>query len=78
METETEFEVATWNQIYAMLLSQAEKIRQSGFKPDVIVGVKGADGFPPEFCQVFLKSPVLLPSELSFTWTLPKPETSQF
>jgi hypoxanthine phosphoribosyltransferase len=39
VETEAEFEVPTWNQIYAMLLSQAEKIRQSSFKPDVIVGV---------------------------------------
>ena len=39
METESEFEVPTWNQIYTMLLSQAEKICQSGFKLDVIVGV---------------------------------------
>lgn len=39
METKAEFEAPTWNQIYAMLLSQAETIRQSGFKPDVIVGV---------------------------------------
>ena len=34
-----ELEVPTWSQIYAMLLSQASKIRRSGFKPDVIVGV---------------------------------------
>jgi len=39
VEARAEFEVATWNHIYAMLLSQAEKIRRSGFKPDVIVGV---------------------------------------
>ena len=39
MEAETEFEVPTWNQIYAMLVRQAEKIRCSDFKPDVIVGV---------------------------------------
>ena len=39
MEAEAEFEVPTWNQIHAMLVSQAEKIRCSGFKPDVIVGV---------------------------------------
>ena len=39
METKAKFEVPTWNQIYAMLLRQAEKIRCSGFKPDVIVGV---------------------------------------
>jgi hypoxanthine phosphoribosyltransferase len=39
VETEAELEVLAWNQIYTMLLSQAEKIRQSGFKLDVIVGV---------------------------------------
>ncbi len=38
METK-EFEVPNWSQIYAMLLSQAGKIRRSGFIPDVIVGV---------------------------------------
>ena len=46
MKTEAEFEVSTWNQIYAMLLSQAEKIRQSGFKPDVIVGVTRGGWIP--------------------------------
>ena len=39
MEAEAEFEVPTWNQIYAMLVRQAGKIRCRGFKPDVIVGV---------------------------------------
>jgi hypoxanthine phosphoribosyltransferase len=39
VETAAEFEVPTWSQIYAMLVSQAEKIRCSGFKSDVIVGV---------------------------------------
>jgi hypoxanthine phosphoribosyltransferase len=39
LKTEAEFEAPTWNQIYAMLLRQAEKIRRSGFKPDIIVGV---------------------------------------
>jgi len=39
VETEAELEVLAWNQIYTMLLSQAEKIRESGFKLDAIVGV---------------------------------------
>jgi hypoxanthine phosphoribosyltransferase len=39
VEAEAEFEVPTWSQIYAMLVSQAEKIRCSGFQPDVIVGI---------------------------------------
>lgn len=37
--TKTHYEIPTWNQVYRMLLYQAEKICNSGFKPDVIVGV---------------------------------------
>ena len=43
---ELEFEVPQWSQIYDMLLNLAEKIRKSGFKPDVIVGVSRG-GWPP-------------------------------
>jgi hypoxanthine phosphoribosyltransferase len=39
VQARAKFEVPTWNKIYDMLFSQAEKIRQSGFKPDVIVGI---------------------------------------
>ena len=46
METEAEFEAPTWNQIHAMLLKQAEKIRQSRFKPDIIVGVTRGGWIP--------------------------------
>lgn len=34
-----QFEAPTWNQIYRLLLKQANKICKSGFKPDIIVGV---------------------------------------
>jgi hypoxanthine phosphoribosyltransferase len=46
LKTEAEFEAPTWNQIYAMLLRQAEKIRRSGFKPDIIVGVTRGGWIP--------------------------------
>ena len=46
MEARAKFEVPTFKKIYAMLLSQAEKIRQSGFKPDVIVGVTRGGWIP--------------------------------
>jgi uncharacterized protein len=36
---EVQFEAPTWNQIYRLLLKQANKICKSGFKPDIIVGV---------------------------------------
>jgi hypoxanthine phosphoribosyltransferase len=44
--TELEFDVPTWNQVYDMLLSLADKIRKEGFKPEVIVGVSRG-GWPP-------------------------------
>ncbi len=46
MKPDAKFEVPTWNQIYDMLLSQAEKICQSSFKPDIIVGVTRGGWFP--------------------------------
>jgi hypoxanthine phosphoribosyltransferase len=55
VETEAEFEVPTWNQIYDMLLSQAEKIRQSGFKPDVIVGITRGGWIPARVLSDFLE-----------------------
>ncbi|MEJ5328389.1 MAG: phosphoribosyltransferase [Candidatus Bathyarchaeia archaeon] len=39
MKSAVSFEVLTWEKTYSMLLTQAEKIRQSGFKPDIIVGI---------------------------------------
>jgi hypothetical protein len=39
MAVDCEFEVCSWNQIYSMLLGQAQKIQLSHFKPDIIVAV---------------------------------------
>jgi len=41
-----EFEVPTWDEIYEMLLSLAEKIRKDKFRPDVIIGICRG-GWPP-------------------------------
>jgi hypoxanthine phosphoribosyltransferase len=46
MNSQLEFEVPSWNQVYSMLLDLAEKIRKNGFKPDIIVGVSRG-GWPP-------------------------------
>ena len=46
MDTEAEFEASTWKQIYATLLRQAKKIRQSRLKPDIIVGVTRGGWIP--------------------------------
>lgn len=55
METEAKFEVRTWNEIYAMLLSQAEKIRRSGFKPDVIVAITRGGWIPARILSDLLE-----------------------
>lgn len=36
---EIELEAMSWSQIYGMLLSLSDKIRHSGFDPDILVGV---------------------------------------
>jgi len=41
-----EFEVPSWDEIYEMLLSLADKIRRDNFNPDLIVGVCRG-GWPP-------------------------------
>lgn len=46
MVSELEFEIPSWDQIYGLLLNLANKVRKTGFKPDVIVGVSRG-GWPP-------------------------------
>jgi hypoxanthine phosphoribosyltransferase len=66
VETEAEFEVPTWNRIYAMLLRQAEKIRQSGFKPEVIVGVTRGGWVPARVLSDLLGIPDLAVVRVEF------------
>jgi len=44
--SELEFEVPSWDQIYDLLLNLANRIRENGFKPDIILGVSRG-GWPP-------------------------------
>ncbi len=39
MAAKNGYEVPSWNQIYKMILSQAQKIRADGYRPDIIVGI---------------------------------------
>jgi hypoxanthine phosphoribosyltransferase len=66
VETKAEFEVPTWNQIYAMLCSQAEKIRRSGFKPDIIVGVTRGGWVPARVLSDLLEIHVLVTVRVEF------------
>ncbi|HLN89558.1 MAG TPA: phosphoribosyltransferase [Candidatus Binatia bacterium] len=55
------YEVPTWNQIYEMLLSQAQKIQSKNYKPDIIVGVARGGIVPARILTDLLET-----SELSF------------
>ena len=57
MQAGAKFEVPTWNKICDMLLSQAEKIRQSTFKADVIVGVTRGGWVPARVLSDLLGFP---------------------
>jgi len=46
VKAEAEFEVPTWRQIYSLLLSQAEKIRKSNFKPGIVIAVSRGGWVP--------------------------------
>ncbi len=66
MEARAKFEVPTWKKIYDMLLSQAEKIRQSGFKPDVIVGITKGGWIPARVLSDLLEIPDLVTVRVEF------------
>jgi hypoxanthine phosphoribosyltransferase len=51
-----EFEIPSWNQIYRLLLKLAEKIRKSGFEPDVIVGVSRGGWIPARIMSDMLEN----------------------
>ena len=59
MMPQTEFEVPTWNQIYKMLLRQAEKISKNCFKPDVIIGIARGGWLPARVLTDLLEIPNL-------------------
>jgi hypoxanthine phosphoribosyltransferase len=66
VETRAKFEVPTWNQIYNMLLSQAKKIRQSGFKPDVVIGIARGGWIPARVLSNLLEIPNLATVRVEF------------
>lgn len=53
---EDEFEVPTWRRIYLMLLGQAEKIRKSSFKPDIIIAVSRGGWLPARILADLLET----------------------
>jgi uncharacterized protein len=59
MAATMQYEVPTWNQIYEMLLAQAQKIQSRKFKPDIIVGVARGGLVPARILSDLLETPDL-------------------
>lgn len=57
MTNNTEYEVPTWNQIYDMLIDQAQEIKQISFKPDIIVGISRGGLVPTRILTDLLETP---------------------
>ena len=59
MSPELKFEFATWDQIYSMLLNLADRIRKSGFDPDIIVGISRGGWAPARILSDLMDNPNL-------------------
>ena len=57
MQQGEEFDIPSWEQIYAMLLDLGVKIRKDKFKPDIIVGVSRGGWTPARILSDLLENP---------------------
>ena len=60
------YEIPTWNQIYAMLLSQAQKIQKQNYKPDIIIGIARGGVIPARILIDLLETPQLTAIQIEF------------
>ena len=54
-----EYEVPNWNEIYVMLLAQAQKVKSDDYKPDIIVGIARGGLVPARILTDLLEIPQL-------------------
>ncbi len=81
MAANIDYEVPTWNQIYDMLLSQAQKIQSQNFHPDIILGVARGGLMPARILTDLLETPELGFVQIEFytniNQTLDEPKLKQ-
>lgn len=53
------FEVPTWNNIHDMLIEMADKVRASGFKPDILIGISRGGWLPTRILSDLLENPCI-------------------
>jgi len=66
LSLDIEFEVPTWDEIYEMLLSLAEKIQRDNFHPDLIVGICRGGWMPARVMSDLLGNPKLANISVEF------------
>jgi hypothetical protein len=60
MTADNPFEAPTWSKVHRLLQQQAERIRKSGFKPEVIVGIARGGWIPARVLSDLLETPNLV------------------
>ena len=64
--SETKYEIPTWNQIYDMLLHQAQKIQTGGYKPDIIIGIARGGVIPSRILSDLLETKDLATIQIEY------------
>lgn len=81
MASSIDYEVPTWNQIYEMLLCQAQKIKAQNYKPDLIVAIARGGVVPARILSDLLETPNLNFMQIEFytniNQTLQEPNLKQ-
>ena len=75
MAANIDYEVPTWNQIYDMLLCQAQKIRSQNYHPDIIVAIARGGTVPARILTDLLETPELSFIQIEFYTDIQKTQT---
>ena len=66
MASNIDYDVPTWNQVYEMLLCQAQKIKAQNYKPDLIVAIARGGVVPARILSDLLETPNLSFIQIEF------------
>jgi hypoxanthine phosphoribosyltransferase len=69
----TQYEVPTWNQMYDMLLDQAQKIQGDGYKPDIIISIARGGIVPARILSDLLETPELAIIQIEYYVSIAQP-----
>jgi hypoxanthine phosphoribosyltransferase len=68
-----DYEAPTWSQIYDMLFSQAQKIQDQQFQPDIIIGIAKGGVIPARLLSDLLETAQLSTIEIEFYKDIAQP-----